>query len=224
MPWAALVKTLNRAQEVSVEEASAFEVGALGLFPPLQAAFSWLSTTPKLDALAHHAPAFLRHLCSVGFYGEQALEAWHGWCNHKKAQCTAKSFLGKCLQFVQRAALERQPSADVALDNGQHRRPAAAGARKVSKPGDGSLPQTKTGPRQTTAGREKEIAEMEAWERGRSVAAGVPIHAYKKKQQPQVAPPHSAAEGEVLFVDGTDSSGLAAQKKETSGDGEDKYL
>jgi len=37
--WAALAKILNRAQDVSMEEAAAFEVGALGLFPPLQAAF-----------------------------------------------------------------------------------------------------------------------------------------------------------------------------------------
>jgi len=29
---------------------------------------------------------------------------------------------------------------------------------------------------------------MEAWARGRAVAAGVTIDAYKKKQQPQVAP------------------------------------
>jgi len=193
--WAALAKTLNRAQDVSVEEAAAFEVGALGLCPPLQAAFPWLSISPKLHALAHHAPAFLRRFCSLGSYGEQSLEAWHGWFNHTQAQCTADSFLGTCLQFVQRAALERPPSADVALDNVQHRRPAAAGARKATKPSDGRLRQNKAGLRQTTVGRDKEIAEMEAWMRGRAVAAGVTIDAYKKKQKPQVAPPHPAAEG-----------------------------
>jgi len=211
--WAALAKTLNRAQDASVEEAAAFEVGALGLCPPLQAAFPWRSMTPKLHALMHHAPALLRRFCSLGSYREQALEAWHGWFNHTQAQCTVDSFLGTCLQFVQRAALERQPSADVALDNGQHRRPAAAGAPKETKPVDGRLRQNKAGSRQTTVGREKEIAEMEAWARGRAVAAGVTIDACKKKQQTQVAPPHPAAEGEVIFVDGTDGSGLAAQMK-----------
>jgi len=207
-----------------VEEAAAFEVGALGLCPPLQAAFPWLRITTKLHALAHHAPAFLRRFCSLGSDGEQALETWHGCFNHTKAQCTADSFLGTCLRFVQRAALERQPSADVALDNGQHRLPAAAGARKATKPSDRRLRQNKAGPRQTTVGREKEIAEMEAWAWGRAVAEGVTIDAYKKNQQPQVAPPHPAAEGEVIFVDWTDGSGLAAQMKETSGDGEDQYL
>ena len=39
-----------------------------------------------------------------------------------------------------------------------------------------------------------------------------------------MGPPHPAAEGEVIFVDGTDDSGFAAQMKETSGDGEDEYL
>jgi len=179
--WAALAKTLNRAQDVSVEEAAAFEVGAFGLRPPLKAAFPWLSITPNMHALAHHAPAFLRRFCHLGSYGEQALEAWHGWFNHTQAQCTADSFLGTCLQFVQRAALERQPSADVALDNGQHRRPAADCARKATKPSDGRLRQNKAGPQQTTVGREKEIAEVEAWARGRAVAAGVTIDAYKKK-------------------------------------------
>jgi len=182
--WAALTKTLNGDQDVSVEEAAAFELGALVLCPPLQAAFPWLSITPKLHALAHQAPVFLRRFCSRGSYGEQALEAWRGWFDHTQAQCTADSFLGTCLQFVQRAALELQPSADVALDNGQHRRPAAAGARKATKPSDGRLRQNNAGPRQTTVGREKEIAQMEAWARGRAVAAGVTIDAYKKKQQP----------------------------------------
>jgi len=222
--WAALAKTLNPAQDVSVEEAAAFEVGSLGMCPPLQAAFPWLSITPKLHALAHQAPAFLRRFCSLGSYGEQALEAWHGWFNHTQAQCTADSFLGTFLKFVQRAVLELQPSADVALDNGQHRRPAAAGTRKATKPSDGHLRKNKEGPRHTKVGREKEIAQMEAWARGRAVAAGVKIDAYKKKQQPQVARPHPAAEGEVIFVDGTDGSGLAAQMKETSGDGKDEYL
>ena len=179
--WAALAKTINRAQDVSVEEATAFEVGAFGLCPPLKAAFPWLSITPNLHTLAHHAPAFLRRFCYLSSYGEQALEAWHGWLNHTQAQCTAESFLGTCLQFVQRAALERQPSADVALDSGQHRRPAADCARKATKPSDGRLRQKTAGPRQTTVGREKEIAEMEAWAQGRAVAAGVTIDAYKKK-------------------------------------------
>jgi len=178
--WAALAKTLNRAQDVSVEEAAASEVGEFGLCPPLKAAFPWLSITPNLHALAHHAPAFLRRFCYLSSYGEQALEAWHGWLNHTQAQCTADSFLGTCLQFLQRAALERQPSADVALDSGQHRRPAADCARKATKPSDGRLRQKKAGPRKTTVGREKEIAEMEAWARGRAVAAGVTIDAYKK--------------------------------------------
>jgi len=113
---------------------------------------------------------------------------------------------------VQRAALERQPSADVALDNGQHRRPAAAGARKATKPSDGRLRPNKAGPRRTAVGREKAIAQMEAWARGRAVAAGVTIDAYKKKQQAQVGPPHPAAEGEVIFVDGTDGSGNSLRK------------
>lgn len=77
----------------------------------LPVAFTWLSVSPKLHALAHHAPDVLLRFGSLGYYAEQALEAWHGVFNQARAQCTSASIEGACLQLLRRTALERQPSA-----------------------------------------------------------------------------------------------------------------
>lgn len=146
-----LASILNRSQELPAAELVAFARGAVGLVPPLQEAFPWLSVTPKPHALAHHAPAFLKRFGSLGSYGEQALEAWHGWFNHTVADCTADSFLGTCLQFVRRAAMERQPAADVALGNGQHRH-SSTGAHNAVQPDEKRLRVNKDTARETTTG------------------------------------------------------------------------
>ena len=147
----------------------------------MQVIFPWLSVSPKLHALTHHAPTFLRRFGSLGSYAEQALEAWHAFFNRAQAQCTADSFLGSCAQLVQRAALERQPLAERSLSNGQTRKSAAAGARKAKSPGDGRLRVNKSSHRQTAVGARKEQAEMEAWADGRSTNAVTTINAYKKR-------------------------------------------
>jgi len=40
--------------------------------------FPWLSISPKLHILMFHAPDVLDAFGSIGLYGEQGLEAWHG--------------------------------------------------------------------------------------------------------------------------------------------------
>jgi len=79
--------------------------------------------TPKLHAIALHAPAFLWRFGSLGAYGEQALEAWHGFFIFAPARCTADSFLGACTKLVEQAALQRQPGPASELVNGQCRMP-----------------------------------------------------------------------------------------------------
>jgi len=118
---AGMVRTLNRAQEIPAEGITDFCTSAQRFSPALLVAFPWLSISPKLQALTHHAPAFLRRFGSLGSYAEQALESWHAFFNHARAQCTADSFLGSCAQLVQRAAVERQPLAEQSLRNGEDR-------------------------------------------------------------------------------------------------------
>jgi len=92
--WAAIVGTLNTAAGVPLDEIESFTRLAQRLVPPLPATAPWLSVTPKLHAIALHAPAFLWRFGSLGAYGEQALEAWHGFFIYAQARCTANSFLG----------------------------------------------------------------------------------------------------------------------------------
>jgi len=153
---------LNRATEISAEDIETFDRDARALLPPLQCAFPWVRITVKMHTLSHHAPVFFRGFCSLGVYGEQALEAWHWFFNHFQAQLTAESFLGSCLMLVQRAAIACEPGADAALDNGQHRKPAKPGRRRATNPGDRRLRANKTHVRDTAAGTLGETQDMQA--------------------------------------------------------------
>lgn len=175
-----LASILNRSQERPAAEVAAFARGVVGLVPPLQEAFPWLSVTSKLHALAHHAPAFFKRFRSLGSYGEPAFEAWLGWFNHTVADCTADSFLGTCLQFVRRAAMERQPAADVALGKGLHRH-STTGAHNAVRPDDKRLRVNKDSARETTTGKEKELAEMRAWATGCVPKASIVIRAHQAR-------------------------------------------
>lgn len=73
-----MVRVLNRAEVIPRSDIETFDRAAVNLVPPLQRAFAWVSVSVRLHTLAHHAPAFLRRYGSLGIYGEQALEAWHG--------------------------------------------------------------------------------------------------------------------------------------------------
>ena len=75
--WAGVARTLNRAEEIPAGEVSEFFLALERFVPDLQVIFSWLSVSPKLHALTHHAPTFLRRFGSLGSYAEQALEACH---------------------------------------------------------------------------------------------------------------------------------------------------
>ena len=150
-------------------EIESFTRLARGLVPPLQVAFPWLSVTPKLHALAHHAPTFLRRFGSLGAYGEQALEAWNGFFNYSQARCTADSFLGACKRLVEQAALQRQPGAISELANGQRRTPSQkAGARLATQQNDGRLRRNEDAKRGTVAGDSRVDEEMCQWAKKRA--------------------------------------------------------
>jgi len=179
--WAAMVRTLNRAQEIPAKGIADFCTSVQRFAPALLVAFPCLSISPKLHALTQHAPDFLRRFGSLGSYAEQALESRHAFFNHARAQFTADSFLGSCAQLVQRAAVERQPLAEQILRNRTTRKSAAAGGRKPKSPADGRLRANKSNNRQTAAGARKERADMDAWAAGRATKAVVTIDAFKNR-------------------------------------------
>jgi len=179
--WGSLAGVLSRAEEISPIDVTTFDWTGAGLLPPLQAAFPWISVSVKLHVLAHHAPAFLRRFGSLGIYGEQAMEAWHGFFNQRGAQFTAENFLGSCLALAQHAAIARDPCAAAVLDNGEHRRAAAPGACRATKPGDKRQRINKPNTERATAGSTKLEEVRQQWAEVRVSNAVKSVSAYRKK-------------------------------------------
>eukprot|EP00170_Pyropia_yezoensis_P001591 contig_6910_g1595 len=186
--WAAMVRVLNRAEVIPRSDIETFDRAAVNFVPPLQRAFPWVSVSVKLHTLAYHAPAFLRRYGSLGIYGEQTMEAWHGYCNQAGARLTADSLLGRCLALVQQASNACSPSLEAALARGQHRRPAAPGARRAVKPGDKRLRGNKTHRRSTTAGDARAPPEMEQWAADRVSSAETTVKSHTKNLEQAGAP------------------------------------
>ena len=162
--WAAIVGTLNTAAGVPLDEIESFTRLAQRLVPPLPVTPPWLSVTPKLYAIALHALALFWRFGSLGAYGEQALQAWHGFFIYAQVRCTANSFLGACKRLVEQAALQGQPVASLKLDDGQRRGASKTkGARLASRPGDGRFRGSKDAQRSTVARTSRAEKEMCLW-------------------------------------------------------------
>ena len=181
--WAAIVGTLNTVADVPLEEVESFTRLARGFVSPWRAAFPWLCVAPKLHALAHHAPSFLWRFGSLGAYGEQALEAWHGFFNYAQARCSADSFLGACKRLVEQAALQRQPGATSALSNGQRRQPTNAGKRLAKLLGDGRLRGNKDSHRHTVGGDTRADEEMRRWAHHLAGKAKQHVDAFRAREE-----------------------------------------
>jgi len=76
--WNRVRKTLNRAATIHADEVTAFRADTAAMVTLLKGSFGWLSISPRLQILLFHAPDFLELWGSIGLYGEQGLEAWHG--------------------------------------------------------------------------------------------------------------------------------------------------
>jgi len=73
--WSEVISVLSRAEDVPVANVRVFQATVSRFASGLRATFPWMSVTPKLHALVHHAPTFLLRFGSLGSYAEQALEA-----------------------------------------------------------------------------------------------------------------------------------------------------
>jgi len=76
--WNRVRKTLNRAAIIPADEVTAFRADTAAIVTLLKDSFRWLSISPKLHIFRFHAPDSLELWGSIGLYGEQGLEAWHG--------------------------------------------------------------------------------------------------------------------------------------------------
>jgi len=102
----------------------------------LKGSFGWLSISPELHFLMIHAQDFLERWSSIGLYGEQGLEAWHGRYNQGVVKCAAATELERAAALMRSMALAREAGADVLGRYAPKRKPAAAGARIAKKIGD----------------------------------------------------------------------------------------
>ena len=83
-----------------------------------------------------HAPECLDAFGSIGLYGEQGLEAWHGRYGQHAAKYPGATELERAAAFVRAMALAREAGPDVLTRYSPKRTPAAAGVREARKIGD----------------------------------------------------------------------------------------
>ena len=159
--WRKLVRTMNRAAEVEVGEAKDFRSTAHLFVRHLKHNFPWVSISPKLHILLRHAPDFLDRFGSIGLYGEQEIEAWHGYYNQNSAKYAAGTEVDACANLLRAMAIAREAS-DSNLVTAL-RRPAEVGARRARKNGDGRLRVNKGGVGECQAARQKAIQEGRQW-------------------------------------------------------------
>jgi len=162
--WGRLGWTMSRAALVEASEVRQFRANARAFVQLMKRGFPWVSVSPKLHIVLHHAPDFLERFGSIGLYGEQEVEFWHGFFNQNAAKYTAETEVGSCANLVRAVAVAREAS-DANLVRPTARKPAREGARRARKSGDKQKRENKTrgGEPQCVATVEKEIKEGRQW-------------------------------------------------------------
>ena len=145
-------------------EVRQFRSGARVFMRLMKRSFPWVSVSPKLHILLHHAPAFLERLGSVGLYGEQAVESWHGFFNKNAANYTAETAVGSCANLI-RAMAVAQGASDSHLVRATGRMTAKEGARTARKSGEKTMKENKGGGSEPEcrATADKAIGEGRKW-------------------------------------------------------------
>jgi len=121
--WGRLGRTMSRAELVEASEVRQFQANARDFVQLMKRGFPWVSVSPKLHIVLHHAPDFLERFGSIGLYGEQAVESWNGFFNQNAAKYTAETEVGSCANLVRAMAVVREAS-DANLVRPTARKPA----------------------------------------------------------------------------------------------------
>ena len=126
--WNRVRKVLNRATIATAAEATAFWSDAAMFVAGLKHSFGWLNVSPKLHLFLVCAPDFLDEFGSIGLYGEQGLEAWHGRFGPMAPLYPSETDLASAAAFVRTMALAGDASPAV-LDRLNPKRESAAEGR-----------------------------------------------------------------------------------------------
>jgi len=111
--WNRIRRTLNRAVIIPADESAFFRADAAVIVTLLKRSSPWLSISPKLHILMCHAPACLECFGSIGLYGEQGLEAWHGRYGQSAVKYPGATELERAAAFMRAMAFAREAGADV---------------------------------------------------------------------------------------------------------------
>lgn len=102
--WDKIRGVRNRAAMIEIDERKDFRSKTRALVPWLKNKVPWLSVSPKLHIQRCHVPDFLERFESIGMYGEQAIEPWHGPNNTNTNKYTAETGPQSAAQLVRTKA------------------------------------------------------------------------------------------------------------------------
>jgi len=68
--WGRLGRTMSRVALVAANEVRQFRANARDFVQLMKRGFPWVSVSPKLHIVLHHAPDFLERFGNIGLYGE----------------------------------------------------------------------------------------------------------------------------------------------------------
>jgi len=103
--WSVLLTTLNRAAIIPAAEQRRFAASATEFVVLLQRHFPWMRISPKLQFFLHHAVDCMQRFGSIGLYGVQAIEAWHGFYRQNAPRFSAETELLSCGRLMRSMAL-----------------------------------------------------------------------------------------------------------------------
>jgi len=136
--WNRVRMPLNRAAVATAEEVRQFREDTTPFVTHLKRAFPWLSVSPKLHLLLCHAAEFMQRYESIGLYGEQAIEAWHGRYGQSACKYCFSSELASAAAFMRAMALTRDASESDLARYGPTRKSTARAARNATAGEPGS--------------------------------------------------------------------------------------
>jgi len=180
--WNRVRKMLNCAAIISAEEAAQLRADTSSMVSLLKGSFPWLSISPKLQILMCHAPDFLECFGSIGLYGEQGLEAWHGRYGQNAVKYPGATELERAAAFMREMALAREAGSDVLARYAPSRKLVKAGARKATKPDDKRRRENKPRLPACLAENGKAEKKRKQWAAGISGEAGTTVGAYLERE------------------------------------------
>lgn len=124
--------------------------------------FPWVRISPKLHVLLCHAPDLLDRFDSIGLYGEQGIEAWHGHMHAHVAEYPAATEVGSAAKYLRAMALARDAGKSDRLPQ-TRRSPAAPGARRGTKLDDGRLNENKDAVPPSDSTEDKAVQQRKKW-------------------------------------------------------------